>query len=118
MIKNGYGFSVSYPPDTKYQHKLAAAETYAKDESIGFWSNDNCAGNVYTGTYLDPALSEPELVVEATPAAPSHPSYSCNCKKTCAQMSSCAEAQFQLNSCGCSAHDGDKDGIACDSDCQ
>lgn len=44
--------------------------------------------------------------------------YSCNCAKTCAQMSSCAEAQYQLNSCGCSQRDADDDGIACDSDCQ
>jgi hypothetical protein len=44
--------------------------------------------------------------------------YSCNCSKTCSQMSSCAEAQYQLNICGCSRRDGDKDGIACDSDCQ
>ena len=45
-------------------------------------------------------------------------SYTCNCSKTCAQMSSCAEAQYQLNICGCSKRDADGDGIACDSDCQ
>lgn len=39
---------------------------------------------------------------------------SCNCSLTCPQMNSCAEAQFQLNSCGCSARDADNDGIACD----
>lgn len=38
--------------------------------------------------------------------------------KPCAQMSSCAEAQYQLNVCGCSKRDADKDGVACDSDCQ
>jgi len=40
--------------------------------------------------------------------------YSCNCAKTCTQISSCEEAQYLLNSCGCSARDGDKDGVACD----
>lgn len=44
--------------------------------------------------------------------------FSCNCAKTCAQMSSCAEAQYQLNVCGCGARDGDNDGIACDRQCQ
>lgn len=44
--------------------------------------------------------------------------YACNCSKTCSQMSSCAEAQYQLNTCGCSARDGDHDGVACDSQCQ
>ena len=44
--------------------------------------------------------------------------YTCNCSKTCPQMSSCAEAQYQLNTCGCTARDADHDGIACDSQCQ
>lgn len=46
--------------------------------------------------------------------ATSNGGYSCNCSKTCTQISSCAEAQYQLNVCGCSVRDGDKDGIACD----
>jgi len=44
--------------------------------------------------------------------------YACNCSKTCAQMSSCVEAQYQLDTCGCSRRDADNDGIACDADCQ
>lgn len=40
--------------------------------------------------------------------------FACNCSKTCTQISSCAEAQYLLNSCGCGARDGDNDGIACD----
>lgn len=44
--------------------------------------------------------------------------YGCNCAKTCSQMASCTEAQYQLNACGCSARDADHDGIACDSQCQ
>jgi hypothetical protein len=42
--------------------------------------------------------------------------YSCNCSKVCGQMSSCEEAYFQLN-CGCSARDGDKDGVPCEAIC-
>jgi len=38
----------------------------------------------------------------------------CNCSKTCSQISSCEEAQYLLNVCGCSARDRDGDGIACD----
>ena len=45
-------------------------------------------------------------------------SWVCNCSKTCPNMSSCAEAQYQLNVCGCTARDADHDGIACDTDCQ
>lgn len=157
LVKNGYAFASSYPPDTKYQQKMESAEIYAKGAKKGFWASDTCDGNIYTGTYLDPKLSTqtlPEVQSEKSYIAPTPqevtdepatkvtsstnktspqtttptyvpvvPSsntstYTCNCKKTCPQMSSCAEAQFQLNSCGCSARDGDKDGIACDADCQ
>ena len=67
-----------------------------------------------------PAPKPTIKVVEAPPPPPpvNEPSYACNCSKTCKQMSSCAEAQYQLNVCGCSARDGDHDGVACDADCQ
>ena len=48
---------------------------------------------------------------------PTSASYSCNCSKTCPNMSSCAEAQYQLNVCGCSRRDGDNDGVPCESIC-
>lgn len=76
------------------------------------------------------ARPSPVVVEEETPpaapiqqffAAPvekqSGGTYTCDCSKTCAVLS-CAEAQFQLNSCGCSRRDADSDGIACDADCQ
>ncbi len=70
--------------------------------------------------YLCP-VPKPESVyvppVVTTPQQPSS-SYVCNCKKTCPQMSSCEEAQYQLNVCGCSQRDADHDGVACDADCQ
>lgn len=43
-------------------------------------------------------------------------SYTCNCRKTCSNMT-CAEAYFQLNTCGCGARDGDNDGIPCENVC-
>lgn len=43
--------------------------------------------------------------------------YTCNCAKTCPNLS-CAEAQYQLNVCGCQERDADNDGVACDSACQ
>lgn len=60
----------------------------------------------------------PASVVTPKPVIKSTSSWSCDCSKTCTQMSSCSEAQYQLNSCGCSQRDADHDGIACDSDCQ
>lgn len=67
-------------------------------------------------SYLCPKEEEKEK--KMAPVSPPVQTWACDCSKTCPQMSSCAEAQYQLNVCGCSARDGDKDGVACDVDCQ
>lgn len=59
-----------------------------------------------------PATATP---VTVQPTSQTNNGYSCNCSKTCEEISSCAEAQYQLNACGCSVRDRDNDGIACDS---
>lgn len=46
------------------------------------------------------------------------PDLQCNCSKTCGEIYTCEEAQYQLNTCGCSKRDGDKDGVACDNMCE
>ena len=120
MTQNGYAFSSAYPPDTKYQNRINAGEEYAKSNSLGLWAKDTCNGNVYTETYEDPnkILTTPIVPVTSVDKDTKTATYICNCKKTCSQMSSCDEAQYQLNVCGCTARDGDKDGIACDTNCQ
>lgn len=53
-----------------------------------------------------------------TPAPISEQSvYTCNCAKTCTQISTCEEAYYQLDTCGCSVRDGDNDGIPCENLC-
>ena len=69
------------------------------------------------------AASVVDLVSTPEPApAPARtyaaPTYGCNCSKMCTQMSSCSEAYFQLNTCGCSRRDGDNDGVPCESLCR
>lgn len=61
-------------------------------------------------TYTPIPTSPPQIQSQ-----PSTGGWACNCSKTCPEISSCAEAQYQLNSCGCSARDADHDGTACDS---
>ncbi len=61
-----------------------------------------------------PTIKAVETQTSAPTTAPQTGSFSCNCSKTCPNMTSCEEAQYQLNSCGCSARDADKDGTACD----
>jgi len=50
VVKEGYAFSSSYPPDVKYQDVLDLAETYARENKLGLWSENTCNGDVYTGT--------------------------------------------------------------------
>ncbi len=51
------------------------------------------------------------------PAQPPAPGYACDCSKSCTAMSSCEEAYFQLNTCGCSTRDKDGDGVPCEEIC-
>lgn len=44
--------------------------------------------------------------------------FACDCSKTCPNISTCEEAQYQLNHCGCTVRDADHDGVACDEVCQ
>ena len=60
----------------------------------------------------------PSPIPTTTPVVQTGGGYVCDCSKTCPNMSSCAEAQYQLNTCGCKVRDNDHDGIACDVDCQ
>jgi len=99
LVKEGYARSSSYPPDIKYQELFRTAEQEARKNSRGLWSA--CAGNSQSSvSNLTPVQSSSNFV--------------CDCSKSCSKLSSCEEAQFQLKNCGCSARDGDLDGIACD----
>lgn len=44
--------------------------------------------------------------------------FSCGTKRTCGEMSSCAEARFYLNSCGLKRLDRDGDGVPCEKLCR
>jgi len=114
LVKEGYAQSSSYPPDIKYQDRFVTAQQEARNSQKGLWSSA-CATPTST-PQLTPVVS-PKPVI-APPTQNTGGSWACNCSKTCGQMSSCAEAQYQLNVCGCSRRDADGDGIACDSQCQ
>jgi len=122
LVKEGYARASTYPPDVKYQDRFLAAEKEAREKNAGLW------GDVCRVTPTPTATKQPTIVPTTTARltntpAPTQPpqgggGYVCDCSKTCGAMSSCAEAQFQLNNCGCGARDNDHDGIACDADCQ
>lgn len=109
LVREGLAYSSSYPPDVRYQDRFRTAENEAREEGRGLWSG-MCEGE--TGGS--------DVILQPTPVneTKNNQTYTCDCSRSCSAMSSCREAQHQLDVCGCSARDGDGDGIACDSDCQ
>ena len=74
MTQNGFAFASKYPPDTKYQVRIAAAEAAARSGGAGLWAVDTCDGNVYTGTYKDlNKVVEPAVVPSPIKKGPDIP---------------------------------------------
>lgn len=141
LVREGYAQASSYPPDVKYQDRFIEAQRLAREEEKGLWG-EVCnlkpmltptpqlekQSSASPTTAVQPVIKQVTPVPTAVSAQPTSASflfpnqtsgdYVCDCQKTCSQMSSCAEAQYQLNVCGCRARDGDNDGVACDADCQ
>ncbi|MFA5871573.1 MAG: thermonuclease family protein [Parcubacteria group bacterium] len=121
LVRNGFAKSANYPPDTKFQDQLKLAEEEAKNNKRGLWAEGACQTETQSPSPAPPVSVAPTPAPIALPVQLTTPNttgtYTCNCGKTCPQMG-CAEAQYQLNTCGCTRRDADHDGIACDADCQ
>lgn len=129
LVKDGYAHSSSYPPDIKYQDKFRIAQQEAQQNKLGLWSEICTVTPTLPPPTPTPTIKPTTGSVQGKQAPtqlPTQPSqqqsqgsggYTCNCSKTCPNLS-CAEAQYQLNVCGCGARDADDDGIACDAQCQ
>jgi deoxyribonuclease-1 len=70
-----------------------------------------CAGN-------QPAQPTPPPTPKPTLTPTPKAGYDCSVKKACKDMTSCAEAKFQLTECGNKSLDRNGDGIPCESLCQ
>ncbi|MBP7875931.1 thermonuclease family protein [Candidatus Woesebacteria bacterium] len=132
LVAGGYAHASSYPPDAVHQDEFKEAERKARVEQNGLWGEICNPKPTPTPTILPSPRSTPTAApvyvpkpkpttapVKSAPivAPTTTDSYSCNCKKTCTQMSSCDEAYYQLNTCGCSVRDGDDDGVPCETIC-
>lgn len=131
MIEEGYAFEYTYNVAYKYQGEFKEAQKQAEAKKLGLWADNACPTQIPT---IKPTIKlQPTKIPTIKPVtiqtqvdtyvaplvqANNSDSWACDCSKTCPNMSSCAEAQYQLNTCGCQARDGDDDGMACDSDCQ
>lgn len=106
MISEGYAHEYTYNLPYKYQSEFKQAQKEAEANKVGLWADNACP----TGT------PQPSTQTSGTGPATTD-GFTCAGKTTCGQMSSCAEAQFYLNTCGVSRLDGDKDGVPCESLC-
>lgn len=141
MVREGFAHEYTYNLPYKYMDQFKEAEKEARENRKGLWG-DACACQEgeeiareciachkarVTRTHWDCSTYEEDITDNSCtsgcyttapePAPTPSPSYVCDCSKTCPQMSSCEEAYYQLNKCGCSQRDGDNDGVPCEKIC-
>jgi endonuclease YncB( thermonuclease family) len=101
----------------QYAHDQAyfAAQDAARGERAGLWADAN---PVRPSEWRHGGRIETIAAAEADrPTKKQKSRFSCGGKRTCGQMSSCAEARFYLEQCGVHRLDRDRDGIPCESIC-
>src|SRR3989344_92064 len=125
MISDGYAYEDTYDLPYKYQAEFKKAQKDAETAKKGLWADNACetsapqvtpTSSATTGGSNNPGASTGDTVAPTASSGGSG-GYSCAGKTTCGQMSSCAEAQFYLSSCGVSSLDRDGDGVPCETLC-
>ena len=108
MISEGYAHEYTYNIPYKYQSEFKQAQKEAEENKRGLWADDACLTNT----------PQSSIQTSGTVSPTTTNGFACAGKTTCGQMSSCAEAEFYLNTCGVSRLDGDKDGVPCETLCR
>ena len=109
LVREGYAYAYTYPPDVKYSEQFVQAQREARENNRGLWAG----------------CLEQE-VAEETPSPPAEstlPEEETNCSYNaynCSDFSTHAEAQRVFEVCGGVNNDihkldSDKDGLACES---
>lgn len=86
--------------------------------SLPAWSVYKCTDasgrTVYQQTPCQNDTAQESLRIAPTPENTSSDAWNCDGRSICAQMTSCAEANFFLSQCGAAGLDADSDGIPCE----
>ena len=101
-----------YARDSAYYR----AEEDARSKRIGLWSQPNpiAPWEFRRAARAAKARAQrPEMV-----ATKARSSFTCGGKRFCQEIRTCAEAVFQLETCGLSRLDGDGDGVPCEALCK
>ena len=117
MVKAGGAWAY-----TKYltDSAIRAAEVEARTGKRGLWALQEDQRIPPWEWRKEERAGTPSPSDERSAASPeSDPgTFACAGKTRCKQMTSCAEAEFYLHTCGLSRLDGDHDGIPCESLCR
>jgi len=110
LVRQGFAYSYTYPPDVAHQEQFAQAEREARDNKRGLWT---ACGTSRT------TLSAPTPTA-ATPAVNAADADCSANKYNCTDFSSQPQAQTIFEKCGGTANDihkldVDGDGVACES---
>lgn len=107
LIEEGFGFEYTYKIPYKFKTEFKEAQKMAKSKKVGLWADGICP----TPTIIKINTTSPDK------AEINNSNFVCDCNKSCTQISSCEEAYFQLNDCGCTIRDNDGDGVPCEGLC-
>lgn len=111
MVSSGYAWAYrKYLKDSQYLQ----LENQARASSLGLWSEPN---PIYPSEFRHG--ERPKTITHTVQPRQTAPTrrFSCDGKRFCRQMTSCAEAKFYLNQCGVTRLDRDGDGRPCESIC-
>jgi len=112
LVRNGYAYAYTYPPDVKYSEQFVKAQAEAKLNNRGLWAS------------CQDTITDTETKVEPTPTpvpAPNKDVICTNNAYNCDDFSSHAEAQSVYDYClslgkgDIHRLDADSDGLACES---
>lgn len=119
LVKNGYAFEQTYVEGYKYQELFKTSQKEAEGKKAGLWNPNTCNGDTSSKPLKpDTNITVPPPIYTPAVEGSSTRSYSCDCSKSCTKITTCEEAKYQLDICGCSVRDGDDDGIPCENICK
>jgi len=110
LVRNGFAYAVSYPPDVKYIEQFRDDEEYARENNLGLW--EECIFSTDISKQPKPTAI-PNSNQSSTMVCSSN-AYNCTDFKTH------TEAQAVFDTCGGASNDihkldSDGDGVACES---
>lgn len=119
MIAEGYAYEYTYDAPYKYQSEFKQAQREAEASKFGLWADNACSTSIPQPSSTKTSGASPATTGGSSgTTGGSSSGFTCAGKTLCGQMTSCAEAQFYLNTCGVSRLDADKDGVPCETICK